>query len=214
MEYEGMPLSWSEYSPIAYRHVSDSFHLSLSEPEIAHSSEILADYNPRVTGREIEYAPEMLFDAATRHWRVSLPMQELIVSFWKGVKLRPRIYSDTVPVLKELKKQGFFIAALTDLPSAMPDKMFCQGISSILDQLDLYVSSQSCGYRKPNPTGLFQIARHFNCNMDALVYIGDEVKDAAAAQNAGCRFIRICRDKEGDLRSSLDSSFSLLQKRG
>ena len=42
------------------------------------------------------------------------------------------------------------MAALTDLPSAMPDEIFRRDISELLGYFDYYVSSTVAGYRKPN----------------------------------------------------------------
>ena len=61
----------------------------------------------------------------------------------------------------------------------------------------MYVSSGTCGFRKPNPAGLRQIAAHFSAAMEALVFIGDEDKDAATASRAGCSFLRIDRSGRG-----------------
>lgn len=213
MEYKGMPLSWSERYPKAFRHVSNALNLNLTDQQIIRSSEILTGYNPRISGRETEYTPEFLFREATFHWEKSIPMPELIARFWEGVPLRPKIFPDTIPVLKKLKGLGMPIAAFTDLPSAMPDERFRTDINPILELLDFYVSSQSSGYRKPNPAGLVQIAHHFGVDMGDLVFIGDEAKDAAAAQNGGCCFIAICRTGEGGSLSSLNDLLVFMENR-
>ena len=88
-------------------------------------------------------------------------------------------------------------AVLTDLPSGMPDALFRADIVPLLPYIDLYVSSGTCGFRKPNPAGLRQIAAHFSAAMEALVFIGDEDKDAATASRAGCGFLRIDRSGRG-----------------
>ena len=35
--------------------------------------------------------------------------------------------------------------------SGMPDKLFKAQIDTLVNSCDFYISSQSCGYRKPNP---------------------------------------------------------------
>ena len=53
-------------------------------------------------------------------------------------------------MLQKLKEKGYTMAALTDLPSAMPDEIFRRDISELLGYFDYYVSSTVAGYRKPN----------------------------------------------------------------
>lgn len=95
------------------------------------------------------------------HWQAELPLPQIVEAFFSGLKLIPRLYEDTLPVLLKLRAEGYRIAALTNLPSAMPDSLFCEGLQEPLPLLDLYVSSGLCGYRKPHPAGLLQIAAHF-----------------------------------------------------
>lgn len=107
------------------------------------------------------------------------------------------IYSDTIPALQIIRKKGYQIATLTDLPTAMPDELFKNDILSLMPYFDLYVSSLSCGFRKPNSKGLKMIAEHYNIPIKELIFIGDEEKDRKTAYNAGCRFVQIDRKQKG-----------------
>ena len=117
----------------------------------------------------------------------------MIDTFFKGIHLTAKLYSDTIPTLTRLKEQGWRTAALTNLPSSMPDRLFRRDIPEWLERLDLYVSSEICGYRKPNPAGLLSIARHFGVEPSQLIFVGDEKLDVDTSRNAGCRSILICR---------------------
>jgi putative hydrolase of the HAD superfamily len=64
-------------------------------------------------------------------------------------------------------------------------------IQEIIMCLDLYVSSQSCGVRKPNKGGLCEIARIFDVSKSDILFVGDENKDYMTAQNMGCDFAYI-----------------------
>ena len=44
--------------------------------------------------------------------------------FLIGLRLKAEIYPETINVLQKLKEKDYTIAALTDLPSAMPDEIF------------------------------------------------------------------------------------------
>lgn len=50
----------------------------------------------------------------------------------------------------------------------MPDEMFKNDISSLLPYFDFYVSSLSCGFRKPNSRGLEFIAEHYEIPVKLL----------------------------------------------
>ncbi len=66
------------------------------------------------------------------------------------------------------------IAALTDLPSAMPDEIFRRNISELMSCFDYYVSSSVAGYRKPNCKGLKMISEKFSVPSRELIFVGDE----------------------------------------
>ena len=194
MRYEGMPHSWISYYQSAFEAVRDRFSLPLTASDILRSVDILKEYNPRYKPREVEYSSEFLFGEATRHWNTSVPLTEIIDSFFEGIHLTAKLYEDTVPVLTRLKEQGWRVAALTNLPSSMPDRLFRKDIPELLELLDLYVSSETCGWRKPNPAGLIAIAEHYGVEPSRLIFVGDERLDVGTAKNAGCRSVLICRD--------------------
>ena len=196
MRYEGMPHSWISYYQGAFEAVRDRYGLPLSGDDILRSVEILREYNPRYKPREMEYSSEFLFGEATRHWNASIPLEEIIDAFFEGIHLAAKLYEDTVPTLTGLKERGWRVAALTNLPSSMPDRLFRRDIPELLELLDLYVSSETCGWRKPNPAGLLSIARHYGVDPSRLIFVGDEKLDAGTARNAGCRFVLICREPQ------------------
>lgn len=117
------------------------------------------------------------------------------------MRLTPEIYPDSIPTLRRLRDAGHKTAILTDLPSGMPDALFRADIAPLLPHIDLYVSSGTCGFRKPNPAGLQRIADYFSVDPHALIFIGDEDKDRQTAARIGCRFLRANRG-----RSALDFS--------
>ena len=196
MEYVGMPHSWVDYYKQGFEAVNEKHSLGLSKSDIQNSVDILKRYNPRVNYREEELSPEILFSKAMVHWGKDIDFNDCIDTFFEGFALKAITYPDTVSALKKLKGTGFAIAALTDLPSGMPDELFKRDISDLLALFDLYVSSQSCGFRKPNTAGLNLIAEHFGVGVDELIFVGDEEKDKKTAENAGCRFIQINRNEK------------------
>ena len=107
---------------------------------------------------------------------------------------------------------GYAIAALTDLPSAMPDEFFRRDISELLGYFDYYVSSHVAGYRKPNCRGLQMISEKFATPITELCFIGDEEKDRKTAINANCKFIWIQRtEKNEECIDNLYELFDVLE---
>ena len=193
MEYVGMPHSWVDYYGQGFTNINEKFRLNRSAADIAKSTELLKEFNPRVKYREEEYSPEYIFSRVLEHWGTDVDVTDCVYAFYEGLRLNAAIYPDTLPVLKELKARKYRIAALTDLPTAMPDELFKRDIAELLEYFDMYVSSASCGFRKPDCTGLRLIAERFGVPITGLVFAGDEEKDRKTAENAGCKFIRVDR---------------------
>lgn len=191
MEFKGMPPVWIDYYRIGIEGINEKFCLRLSDDELEKSVEILKSYNPRVNYRETEITPTEIFTNATEHWNTDLDIDSIIECFFDGMNLDTVIYDYAFELIEHYKKDGYSVACLTDLPSGMPDYIFKKPLKSLIDKLDLYVSSQSCGYRKPNKFGLQYIADYFDVDVESLLFIGDEEKDSLAAQNAGCDFVFI-----------------------
>lgn len=209
MEYKGMPYSWVDYYKKAFKTVNNELNLCLTEVDIQKSCEILKSKNARVVYREIEYTPNEIFTSVTEHWNKKVNIESIINIFFKGIKLKSIIYDDTVACLERLKERDVKIAALTDLPTAMPDEMFKQDITELLKYIDLYVSSLTCGFRKPSKNGLIYIAEYFNADIKKLVFIGDEEKDIKTAKNAGCVSILINRNGNANDKKDYGQDYSI-----
>ena len=209
MQYEGMPYSWVEFYQQGFDSIIQKYNCNVSKEDIQKSVLILKDFNPRVSGREVEYSAEHIFSNALEHWNIDPPIKNCIETFWQGLKLSAKIYPDTIEVLKELKEKGYIIATLTDLPNAMPDEIFKKDISELLSYFDYYVSSCVAGYRKPNCKGLQMISDKYGVPVTELVFVGDEEKDRKTACNANCKFVHIQRTTKSE--GSISSLYELLQ---
>lgn len=209
MEYTDMPYSWVDYYKFGFEAVAKQQNFIVTEQDIEKSIEILKNFNPRVNYREEEYSPEYIFSKALAHWQGDVSIIDSVKLFYDGLNLKVQIYPDVIPALAKLRKMGYCIATLTDLPTAMPDNFFRNSINKLLEYFDLYVSSLSCGFRKPNPKGLEFIANHFNIPVTELAFIGDEEKDKKTADNAGCKFISINRkENQAECISNLEQIFN------
>lgn len=188
MEFKGMPPVWIDYYKTGIESINEKFSLNLSDDDIEKSVEILKSYNPRVNYRETEISPNKIFTDATAQWNINFDIDSVIECFFEGININTVIYDYAFDLIDSYKQDGCFVACLTDLPSGMPDYIFKKPLQMLIDKLDLYVSSQSCGYRKPNKFGLQYIADHFDVDVKSLLFIGDEEKDKLAAQKADCEF--------------------------
>jgi len=193
MEYNGMPLSWLDYYKTAFEFVRSGLRLSITDDDIGRSYEVLKSYNPRINPREYDVSPGVIFSEATIHWQGDFAIPDVIDKFFASMNLAAHIYPETPGFLDKLKSKGYKIAALTDVATGMPDELHKSYFSGLLPYFDMYVSSILCGYRKPNPKGLQDIAGYFGVTADEMVMIGDEEKDVKAGKRFGCMSVLIDR---------------------
>lgn len=191
MEYTGMPLNWSDFYICGFEKLNEILQLNLSENELQESANKLKSYNPRISKREYEIQPEVIFNDIISSWGEKPDTNKVIKIFFEGLSLKVNIYEYSIKLLKNWKNLGFKIACLTDLPNGMPDYIFKPAIEKILPYFDLYVSSQMCGVRKPNKGGICYIADAFEISEAEILFVGDEEKDLLTALNAGCDFVYI-----------------------
>lgn len=196
MEYKNMPNVWTDFYQSNFEYIRKELTLNISDSDIEKSIEILRSYNPKIKYREIDYSPEIIFGEATAHWNCIFSLNDIINSFYSSMNLTSYIYDETIPVLEKLKLEGYIIAVLTDVATGMPDELHKSYFTELMPYFDMYVSSISCGYRKPNPKGLQDIAEYFGISPTDMIYIGDEEKDIAAAKRFGCKSVLI--DRKGE----------------
>ncbi|MBP3921606.1 MAG: HAD family hydrolase [Ruminiclostridium sp.] len=193
MEYKNMPLSWLDFYKDGFRYVCSELSLNITEDDIAKSFEVLKSYNPRINPREVDVTPEVIFSEATAHWQGKFELSDVINKFYESMNLTAYIYPETLDFLDKLKAEGYIIVALTDVAIGMPDELHKSYFPELLPYFDMYVSSISCGYRKPNPKGLSDIAENFGVASSEMIMIGDEEKDIKTAKRFGCKSVLIAR---------------------
>ncbi len=199
MEYKGMPLSWLDYYKTALEFVRSELDLDITDDDIDKSFEVMKSYNPRINPREYDVSPEVIFSEATAHWKGEFSITNVIDRFFASMNLTAYIYPETIDFLDRLKAKEYKMAALTDVAIGMPDELHKSYFPELLAYFDMYVSSISCGYRKPNPKGLQDIAEKFGVTADEMIMIGDEEKDIKTAKRFGCKAVLIDRrDRNAD----------------
>ena len=96
---------------------------------------------------------------------------------------------------------------MTDVATGMPDLMHKNYVTPLLPYFDLYVSSLSCGYKKPNPKGLRDISEYFGIAPENMVMTGDTSRDVDAAKKLGCHSILI--NRSGNPAQELGQEFTV-----
>ncbi len=195
MEYINMPFVWLDFYPEALDYAVSHLRITPTEKQTEMALETLRQFNPKVNYREKDYTPEYIFGKATESWDFEFSLRDLIYAFFESMNLTPYIYPETIPVLEELKQRGYTICTLTDVATGMPDELHKSYFKELLPYFDFYVSSITCGMRKPNTTGLKLIEKKYGVLMSEFVMIGDEEKDIKTAKNAGCKSVLIERKK-------------------
>lgn len=193
MEYVGMPECWADYYEQGFQYANEQSNVMVSAEELRWGIDYLKAMNPRINYREVEYTAEAMFQNILDEWKIEINVKDYIEAFFHAINLKVNIYADTIPNLMRLKNAGFKLAVFTDVPSAMPEQLYRKDLAGLMEYFDLYISSQTCGYRKPNPKALYDIAEYFKVNLSELYFIGDEEKDRKTAENAKCKFIHINR---------------------
>lgn len=193
MEYINMPFVWLDFYPKALDFAVSRLGITPTKKQTETALETLRQFNPKVNYREKDYPPEYIFGKATESWDFEFSLRDLIYAFFESMNLTPYIYPETIPVLEELKRRGYTICTLTDVATGMPDELHKSYFKELMPYFDFYVSSITCGMRKPNTAGLKLIEEKYGVPMSGFVMIGDEEKDIKTAGNAGCGSVLIER---------------------
>lgn len=193
MEYKGMPGVWIDYYENGFKHVREKLLPQISDDDIAAGMAILRGYNPTIKYREADYSHERIFGEIAQKWGTDISVDKIAYCFFEAFPLEAYTYPETIPVLYQLCTTGIKIATLTDVATGMPDELHKSYFPELMPYFDLYVSSTSCRYRKPNIKGLVDIAVHFGVKPDEMIFIGDERKDVLVANCFGCTSVYIDR---------------------
>ena len=196
MEYVGMPYVWLDFYESAFRELNAKLGLGLSNEQLSASLEVLRNYNPGVNYREVDYLPEKIFGDVTKGWKTDIPISKIIDGFFEALHLKSMIYPESIEVLEELRRRKIIVGTYTNVVSGMPDETHKSYFKELLPLFDIYVSSVSCGFRKPNPRGLEIIAEKFGLSPREMIFVGDEKKDPETARRFGCKSVLINRSCE------------------
>ena len=99
------------------------------------------------------------------------------------------LYQQTIPALRRIKESG----AKTAIISSKTRRRIMQTLTrdNIADLVEFVIGSEDVKTHKPSPEGMFMAIERFGADKKDVLYIGDNVIDGGAAQNAGVDFAAV-----------------------
>jgi putative hydrolase of the HAD superfamily len=200
-EYAGVPLSWAQEYPAALAAVAEGCGLELSPERLGSGQRLLLRYNTRHTPRpdECEYTAEHIFRELLDEWTVPAELLERCIgSFFSHFRQKLRVFPDAQGAIEVLKARGIATGVLTDVAYGMPRHLVLADIAEARLPLaeDLVVTSTEAGHHKPHSAGFRLLAERLGVSSDRLVYVGNERKDVAGANAAGCQSVLLWRSTD------------------
>lgn len=101
---------------------------------------------------------------------------------------KTKTYPCVMDMLKELKKNGYKIAVLSNKAQYAVTKLCDIYFNNLLDDA---VGARENVAKKPSPDALYICAENNNINLNNVIYVGDSDVDVATANNAGVRGIAV-----------------------
>lgn len=101
---------------------------------------------------------------------------------------KTKTYPGVMDMLKELKKNGYKIAVLSNKAQYAVTKLCNIYFNNLLNDA---VGARENVAKKPSPDALYICAENNNINLNNVIYVGDSDVDVATANNAGVRGIAV-----------------------
>jgi len=93
--------------------------------------------------------------------------------------------------LPAIRTQGFGLGAITNATREILEMDAYQLGFELNKDFDFTQAVDECEHKKPDGRVFDPLLRHFGITASQLLYIGDEMKDYQAAQNAGANFLGV-----------------------
>ncbi len=191
------PLNWSASYKDAIKFTCKENNLNYTEERFEQAKEVLEKYNTRVNPREVEVSSEIIFSEILELWKVDKKkIFEIKKSFYTFFQREAFLYDDVMELLEYCKSSNIKCSVYTDVAYGMDDEFSLNDIRDISNYIDLKLTSENVGYRKPNKKGFEKMIEVFNCKPEEMFYVGDEKKDIQGASSIGMNTILINRGEE------------------
>ncbi len=189
------PMNWSEHYRPAFEQIAEKYHYHFSEAHYQNARDVLIKYNTRITPRDHEVSSAQIFTEILRGMDIDLKdMERVKESFYTYFRQDCSLFPDVELTLKMLSEKGIKLATLSDVAYGMDNVYALADIESVIRYIDYPFTSNDTGYRKSCTEGLKILCEKMQINISDIVFVGDEEKDMACAQNAGAYGVLINRE--------------------
>lgn len=189
------PLNWSQSYRDAIKFMCEKNNLDFTEDRFENAKSVLNKYNTRVNPREEEVTSDVIFGEIFEKWNEDInKIKQSKKTFYEFFQREASLYDDAKELLNFCKENNIKCSVYTDVAYGMDDEFSLKDIEEIKDYIDLKLTSENVGYRKPNKKGFEIMLEKFNCKPEQMIYVGDEQKDIIGPQSVGMKAILIKRD--------------------
>ena len=191
------PLNWSQSYRDAIKFMCEKNNLDFTEDRFENAKSVLNKYNTRVNPREEEVTSDVIFGEIFEKWNEDInKIKQSKKTFYEFFQREASLYDDAKELLNFCKENNIKCSVYTDVAYGMDDEFSLKDIEEIKDYIDLKLTSENVGYRKPNKKGFEIMLEKFNCKPEQMIYVGDEQKDIIGPQSVGMKAILIKRDNK------------------
>jgi putative hydrolase of the HAD superfamily len=194
------PLNWKSLYPDALRKVLYDCRIDKTDNKMELAIRVLSKYNTRENPREYEVSSDRIFKEIFDVWGEPYEPYDGIIAaknaFYGFFQADAVCFDDTVEVLDKLTASGIHIGFLTDVAYGMDNEYALADIAPIRSYFDIGFTSVDVGFRKPNTAGYKMLLAAFHLTPSQMLYVGDEEKDIAGANDTGITSVLINRSGE------------------
>ncbi len=124
-------------------------------------------------------------------------MTNVFGAFFEVFRRSLEAYPDAVETLAALKRSGFAIGALTNVPLGMPRRTIQNDLErlGLAPYIDGFLTSVEVGSRKPHRAPFERLAATLAVDPQEIVYVGNLPTDVTGALAVGC--VPIFLDRTG-----------------
>lgn len=189
------PLNWSASYKDAIKYMCEHNNIEFTEERFEKAKIVLTKYNTRVNPREKEVTSDVIFGEIFDKWNENKNnLIQVKKSFYEFFQREVTLYDDAKLLLNYCKENNIKCSVYTDVAYGMDDEYSLKDIEEIENYIDLKLTSENVGYRKPNKRGFEIMLERFDCKPEEMIYVGDEQKDIIGPQSVGMTAILINRD--------------------
>ncbi len=129
-------------------------------------------------------------------------MRELELCFSKYLIAVGALYADTLPVLAELRRRGYRLGAVSNLPWGCPSAPWREELArlGVAGYLEEVVYCADTGWRKPAPQPFLLALRQMGLQASECVFVGDDPRwDLAGPRALGMHVVLLDRTAQLDM---------------